>query len=251
MKKANIEQIVVVSNVEDSYLLLTEIQDSNLVVNKNPDSGRTSSIKLGIETVMRDKGRIPDKIVLVPVDRPGWNFEHIAILLNQNVSSCISCLGRKGHHPVLIVKDNLPDIMVSKNDKPLNEIVQFVPVDVDGAIIDLNIDTAEDVEKLKLHHDFFDELSSVRSISRDFSQAHMSSSVLSWVVDRLDSGNKVALAVVLRTSGSVPGKVGAKLALCEGQEGFVGTVGGAGLEFKSSNAVENSIEIPKPLTGKH
>ena len=45
--------------------------------------------------------------------------------------------------------------MVSKNDKPLNEIVQFVPVDVDGAIIDLNIDTAEDVEKLKLHHDFF------------------------------------------------------------------------------------------------
>ena len=154
LKKANIDQIVVVSNVEDSYLLLTEIQDSTLVVNRNPDSGRTSSIKLGIETVMRDKGRIPDKIVLVPVDRPGWNSEHIAILLNQNVSSCISCLGRKGH-PVLIVKDNLLDIMVSKNDKPLNEIVQFVPVDVDGAIIDLNIDTAEDVEKLKLHHDFF------------------------------------------------------------------------------------------------
>ena len=154
LKKANIDQIVVVSNAEDSYHLLTEIQDSTLVVNKNPDSGRTSSIKLGIETVMRDKGRIPDKLVLVPVDRPGWNFEHISVLLNQNVSSCISCLGRNGH-PVLIVKDNLLDILVSKNDKPLNEIVQFIPVDVDGAIIDLNIDTAEDVEKLNIHHDFF------------------------------------------------------------------------------------------------
>ena len=56
---------------------------------------------------------------------------------------------------MLIVKDNLLDILVSKNDKPLNEIVQFVPVDVDGAIIDLNIDTAEDIEKLNIHHDFF------------------------------------------------------------------------------------------------
>ena len=56
---------------------------------------------------------------------------------------------------MLIEKDNLLDIMVSKNDKPLNEIVQFVPVDVDGAIIVLYVDTAEDVEKLKLHHYFF------------------------------------------------------------------------------------------------
>ena len=61
LKKANIDQIVVVSNVEDSYLLLTEIQDSNLVVNKNPDSGHTSSIKLGIETVMMDKAEFQIK----------------------------------------------------------------------------------------------------------------------------------------------------------------------------------------------
>jgi len=154
LKKASIGQIIVVSNAEDSYLLLNEIQDSILVVNNNPDSGRTSSIKLGIETVMKDKGRIPDNIILVPVDRPGWNYHHIAALLNQNVSSCISSLGRKGH-PVLIVKDNLLDILVSENEVPLNEIVQFVPLDVEGAIIDLNIDTAEDVEKLNFHQDFF------------------------------------------------------------------------------------------------
>ena len=94
------------------------------------------------------------------------------------------------------------------------------------------------------------ELSSVRSISRDFSRVYMSSSVLSWVVDRLDSGNKVALAVVLRTSGSVPGKVGAKLALCEGQTGFVGTVGGAGLEFKIIKRCRELLETSKTPYGE-
>ena len=78
----------------------------------------------------------------------------------------------------------------------------------------------------------------------------MSSSVLSWVVDRLDSGNKVALAVVLRTSGSVPGKVGAKLALCEGQDGFVGTVGGAGLEFKIIKRCRELLETSKTPYGE-
>lgn len=78
----------------------------------------------------------------------------------------------------------------------------------------------------------------------------MSSSVLSWVVDRLDSGDKVALAVILRTSGSVPGKVGAKLALCEGQEGFVGTVGGAGLEFKVIKRCRELLESSKTPHGE-
>ena len=66
----------------------------------------------------------------------------------------------------------------------------------------------------------------------------------------MDSGNKVALAVVLRTSGSVPGKVGAKLALCEGQDGFVGTVGGAGLEFKILKRCRELLETSKTPYGE-
>ncbi|MAK19899.1 MAG: hypothetical protein CMA05_01135, partial [Euryarchaeota archaeon] len=42
----------------------------------------------------------------------------------------------------------------------------------------------------------------------------------------------MVIASVIQTSGSVPGKVGAKLAIAEGKEGFHGTVGGAGLEMK-------------------
>ena len=59
----------------------------------------------------------------------------------------------------------------------------------------------------------------------------MSRAVLSWVVERLDAGERVALASVIEAKGSVPGKPGAKLAISSTGEKF-GTVGGAGLELR-------------------
>ena len=59
----------------------------------------------------------------------------------------------------------------------------------------------------------------------------MSRAVLSWVVERLDAGERVALASVIEAKGSVPGKPGAKLAVSSTGERF-GTVGGAGLELR-------------------
>ncbi len=58
----------------------------------------------------------------------------------------------------------------------------------------------------------------------------MTAIVLQWALDRLSESKKVAIASVVSTSGSVPGKVGARLALTD-QE-VIGTVGGAGLEMK-------------------
>jgi xanthine dehydrogenase accessory factor len=62
----------------------------------------------------------------------------------------------------------------------------------------------------------------------------MTAAVLVWTLSRLDQGHSVVLASVISTSGSVPGKVGAKLALSgfDEHEQWVGTVGGAGLEMK-------------------
>ena len=60
----------------------------------------------------------------------------------------------------------------------------------------------------------------------------MSTQTLAWVVERLAERRRVVIASVIDTSGSVPGKVGAKLAIADGIDGFVGTVGGAGLEMK-------------------
>ena len=52
--------------------------------------------------------------------------------------------------------------------------------------------------------------------------------VLKWLTDQLLVSKKVAMATVLSTSGSVPGKTGSRLALTT--DTIIGTIGGAGLE---------------------
>ena len=60
----------------------------------------------------------------------------------------------------------------------------------------------------------------------------MTAHVLRWVLGELAQQRRVALATVLNTSGSVPGKTGARLAMSSAAHDWVGTVGGAGLEHR-------------------
>ena len=59
----------------------------------------------------------------------------------------------------------------------------------------------------------------------------MSVHVLSWALDEVKQGHRVAIATIVSAKGSVPGKPGAKLAINSKMQNF-GTVGGAGLELK-------------------
>ena len=59
----------------------------------------------------------------------------------------------------------------------------------------------------------------------------MTAAVMAWALSRLAGGQRVVLASVVETAGSVPGKVGARLAMSMNQD-WTGTVGGAGLEMK-------------------
>ncbi len=72
----------------------------------------------------------------------------------------------------------------------------------------------------------------------------MSREILRRALERLDRGERVAVATVVRTRGSVPGKEGVKLLLQE--DGFFfGTVGGAGLEEKVKQACRDAIRKGK------
>jgi xanthine dehydrogenase accessory factor len=68
----------------------------------------------------------------------------------------------------------------------------------------------------------------------------MTRAVLTWVLDRLERGESVAMASVIEASGSVPGKPGARLALTPSGARF-GTIGGAGLELKVENALKGML----------
>ena len=64
--------------------------------------------------------------------------------------------------------------------------------------------------------------------------------MLTWVLDRLERGESVAMASVIEASGSVPGKPGARLALTLSGARF-GTIGGAGLELKVEDALRGML----------
>lgn len=71
----------------------------------------------------------------------------------------------------------------------------------------------------------------------------MALDVLRWALATCDAGQRVVLASVVTTTGSVPGKAGAKLALCAGPT-WVGTVGGAGLEERVKAAMLERLHAP-------
>jgi len=68
----------------------------------------------------------------------------------------------------------------------------------------------------------------------------MTARTMSWALERLNLGECVALASVVESQGSVPGKVGAKIAVSENGDRH-GTVGGAGLEEKVIGHLTNII----------
>lgn len=69
----------------------------------------------------------------------------------------------------------------------------------------------------------------------------MTAAVMSWALSHLSQGQRVVLASVVETAGSVPGKVGARLAMAsDGQ--WRGTVGGAGLEMKVLQRCREHLE---------
>lgn len=70
----------------------------------------------------------------------------------------------------------------------------------------------------------------------------MTARVLQWALSQLNGQRRVVLATVLNTSGSVPGKTGARLAMTYPGFSWEGTVGGAGLELKVLNRCKTLLK---------
>ena len=70
----------------------------------------------------------------------------------------------------------------------------------------------------------------------------MTATVLRWALECLGKRKSVVLATVIQTSGSVPGKVGARIAMSDLGNSWTGTVGGAGLEMKVLNRCNELIK---------
>ena len=140
-------RIIIVTRVE----LFNEMEKlgEKVVINTHPESGRTGSIQCGIKELESDR------CLIVPVDRPGFSNATIEKLINLEKTSCPSKNGRGGH-PVILSKEDCEKILSSNPSTPLRDIINPVKIEVDDEFLHLNIDSPNDLEKLRkitIEHD--------------------------------------------------------------------------------------------------
>ncbi len=139
---------VVVVNGEIKSDVARLLPEAHLVVNPNPDAGRTGSLQLGIDALETMMEARPERLVMAPVDRPGWNNEVLQTLLEQKGDSAPSFDGRKGH-PVVLTSSAIEVVRKAEPHRPLRDLVVFNPVAVKAPWLHLNIDTEDDVALLE------------------------------------------------------------------------------------------------------
>jgi len=129
--------------------LVEEIRDSigevEVIVNETPELGRTGSVKKGLRYLKeRVDGEI--KILIVPVDRPGFSISTIESLVSCESSSC-PAKGGRGGHPLIVDDRDIKRILNAPSDVPLNNIINPNRIVVQDPYLHLNIDTQEDVDE--------------------------------------------------------------------------------------------------------
>ena len=139
LKKINV-RIIIVTREElfDEISKLGEI----VVINSEPEKGRTGSIQCGIKKLRSER------CLIVPVDRPGFSETTVEKLINSKNTSCPSKDG-KGGHPVILSKEDCEKILSSNPSTSLREIIDPMKIEVNDEFLHLNIDYPEDLEKLR------------------------------------------------------------------------------------------------------
>jgi len=150
LMKAGCSPILIVTRSELSVQIMQETIGSTIIVNSAPEEGRTGSIQCGILSLAGEKGRMPRRVIIAPVDRPGWTVEHVKSLLLAESSSTLASNGRRGH-PLLLTEDAIQSVLAAPTQSSLRELISFDEVVVDGPLLGLNIDHPDDLIVLKQH----------------------------------------------------------------------------------------------------
>jgi len=150
LAKAGCSPILIVTRSELSVQIMQVTIGSIVIVNSTPEEGRMGSIQCGILSLAGDKGRMPRRVIIAPVDRPGWTVEHIKSLLLAKNSSTLASNGRRGH-PLLLTEEAIQSVLAAPTQSSLRDLISFDEVLVDGPLLGLNIDQPDDLILLKQH----------------------------------------------------------------------------------------------------
>tara|TARA_X000001036_G_scaffold439405_1_gene490442 strand:- start:935 stop:1510 length:576 start_codon:yes stop_codon:yes gene_type:complete len=137
---------VIVTRQELMLDIAQTCQESTIVVNPIADLGRTGTIRCGILHLISQRGgELPFRLLIVPVDRPGFSIETVRILSEQN-QCCTPSKDGRGGHPILLMPEDIERILAEPDsDRPLRDLVDPVHVPVDDPLLHLNIDREDDL----------------------------------------------------------------------------------------------------------
>ncbi len=135
---------IVVTREELVEGIRDSVGDIEIIVNEEPELGRTGSVKKGLKH-LKQKNEAYLRILIVPVDRPGFSISTVKLLISMKSSSCPSSGGRGGH-PVIVDNDDIEKILEAPSNSPLNSIIKPDKIDVEDKFLHINLDTQEDVD---------------------------------------------------------------------------------------------------------
>lgn len=121
----------------------------HVVLNPEPEQGRTGSIRCGLASILERNGRLPKRVIIAPIDRPGWDLTIFDALVNAKESSC-PVWNNRGGHPIVLVGEDVNTVYLSQSNVPLSSLFHREPIHVDFPYLHLNIDTVDDLQEL--HH---------------------------------------------------------------------------------------------------
>ena len=147
-------QHIIVTREELTKAIRAKKSQGIVIVNPDPERGRMSSIKEGLNHLVQSGHPLSNGLVIAPVDRPGWPNNVLHRLIQSNTSSSLRWNNRGGH-PVYIHHSDIDKLLQAHDDVPLRDCVMFSSLEVEAPFLHLNIDTPSDIEALER---FYNEL---------------------------------------------------------------------------------------------
>jgi len=131
---------LVVTNEEIADEVAASV-DCGVVINPDPEAGRTGTLQVGIGHIGTGSGQ---RILVVPVDRPGFSDSTLETLLDSTATSCPTQGGRGGH-PILLSAEDAGKVVEGLPSAPLRNLINPVRIEVTDPYLHLNVDRPEDL----------------------------------------------------------------------------------------------------------
>lgn len=122
------------------------LPEAEVVVNHDYAHGRTGSLQRGLHHLSERDGR-PSRLVMAPVDRPGWNATLVRTLVGV-AGSVVPCHEGKKGHPVVLDEGAISAVERADAATPLRALVDFQAVEVHAPWLALNVDTPVEMTAL-------------------------------------------------------------------------------------------------------